>query len=269
MDSVDLKLYEQLLKINHEYNEYLCLLESVEIMSDNKLFAHYLKKKKNIEPIALLFQKYQSIESEIKLNNEIFEMEKNEESKLNIKQENVRLEVELKNAFDKMKIEFLKSTEKMQTAHVEITSKTEWITNFIPNFIMDKMDFYDSSLGYRAVWHPTFLYESLMNLLIVIFMYVGRKYIKKYYVGDSLGVYLIGYGIVRFIIETLRTDPLTIGNTGIKIATLISVLFVILGVLLLVLRRVFKFQLKSCHELFYTEGQTMVIGGSKEEVTNE
>ena len=146
----------------------------------------------------------------------------------------------------------------------------------IPNFIVDQMYIADGWILVDGVevyisgyYHPTFLYESLMNLLIVIFMYVGRKYIKKYYVGDSLGVYLIGYGIVRFIIESLRTDPLTIGNTGIKIATLISVLFVVLGVLLLVLRRVFKFQLKSCHELFYTEGQTMVIGGSKEEVTNE
>lgn len=146
----------------------------------------------------------------------------------------------------------------------------------IPNFIVDQMYIADGWILIDGVevyisgyYHPTFLYESLMNLLIVIFMYVGRKYIKKYYVGDSLGVYLIGYGIVRFIIESLRTDPLTIGNTGIKIATLVSVLFVVLGVLLLVLRRVFKFQLKSCHELFYTEGQTMVIGGSKEEVTNE
>ena len=146
----------------------------------------------------------------------------------------------------------------------------------IPNFIVDQMYIANgwilidgAEVYISGYYHPTFLYESLMNLLIVIFMYVGRKYIKKYYVGDSLGVYLVGYGIVRFIIESLRTDPLTIGNTGIKIATLISVLFVVLGILLLVLRRVFKFQLKSCHELFYTEGQTMVIGGSKEEVTNE
>ena len=146
----------------------------------------------------------------------------------------------------------------------------------IPNFIVDQMYIADGWILVDGVevyisgyYHPTFLYESLMNLALVIFMYVGRKYIKKYYAGDSLGVYLVGYGIVRFIIESLRTDPLTIGNTGIKIATVISVLFVVLGILVLVLRRVFKLELKSCHELFYTEGQTMVMNKPKEEVTNE
>lgn len=146
----------------------------------------------------------------------------------------------------------------------------------IPNFIVDQMYIENGwillegqEIYISGYYHPTFLYESLMNLLIVIFMYVGRKYIKKYYVGDSLGVYLIGYGIVRFIIESLRTDPLTIGNTGIKIASVISCLFIVLGILLLVLRRVFKFQLKSCHELFYTEGQTMIIGEKDKNETNE
>ena len=147
----------------------------------------------------------------------------------------------------------------------------------IPNFIVDQMYIENGwilldgkEVYISGYYHPTFLYESLMNLLIVIFMYVGRKHIKKYYVGDSLGVYLVGYGIVRFIIESLRTDPLTIGNTGIKIATVISVLFVLLGILILVLRRVFKFQLKSCYELFYTEGQTMIIKEEKkEEEVNE
>ena len=146
----------------------------------------------------------------------------------------------------------------------------------IPNFIVDQMYIERGWILIDGVevyisgyYHPTFLYESLMNLLIVVFMYVGRKKIKKYYVGDSLGVYLVGYGVVRFIIESLRTDPLTIGNTGIKIATVISVLFVVLGITLLVLRRVFKFQLKSCHELFYTEGQTMLIDEPKKEEANE
>ena len=100
-------------------------------------------------------------------------------------------------------------------------------------------------------------------------MNIGRKYIKKYYVGDSLGVYLVGYGIIRFIIESLRTDPLTIGNTGIKVAQLISILFVVGGIALLVLRRVFKYKLVSCYDALYAEGRTLTIEEKVEQKNEE
>lgn len=138
----------------------------------------------------------------------------------------------------------------------------------IPDFIVNQMYIEHGwilingeTIYISGYYHPTFLYESLLNLSAVLFMLIGRKYIKKYYVGDSLAIYLFWYGVVRFIIEALRTDPLTIGNTNIRIAQVMSVLFMIGGILLLVLRRVFKYRLESCYETFYTDGQTMMIEG--------
>ena len=140
----------------------------------------------------------------------------------------------------------------------------------IPDFIVNQMYIENGwillegqEIYISGYYHPTFLYESLMNACICAFMLIGRKYIKHYYVGDSVGVYLIGYGIVRIIIESLRTDPLMIGS--IKVAQLISILFVIGGIAFLVLRRVFKFYLESCHTVFYTEGQTMMLGNKEDE----
>ncbi len=145
----------------------------------------------------------------------------------------------------------------------------------IPDFIVNQMYIEDGwilingqNIYVSGYYHPTFLYESLMNLAFVIFMLVGRKHIKKYYIGDSVCVYLMSYGIVRFIIEILRTDPLTIGNTNIKIAQVMSILFIIAGITLLILRRVFKYRLTTCHEMFYEEGHTMILE-KKEETSDD
>ncbi|NLM18943.1 MAG: prolipoprotein diacylglyceryl transferase [Clostridiaceae bacterium] len=80
--------------------------------------------------------------------------------------------------------------------------------------------------------HPTFLYESIANILIFIILYQIRKNSKKR--GETLAWYFILYGIVRFGIEGLRTDSLFIGNTTIRASQALSLLFVILGVIVLV-----------------------------------
>jgi prolipoprotein diacylglyceryl transferase len=57
-----------------------------------------------------------------------------------------------------------------------------------------------------TTFHPTFLYESLWNLLLCGFLlWVQKRY--QLAAGRLLGVYLIGYGIGRFWIEGLRIDP--------------------------------------------------------------
>lgn len=63
-------------------------------------------------------------------------------------------------------------------------------------------------------FHPTFLYESLFNLANAIFLSWLALRIPHSAVlrnGDVLGVYLINYGIARYLIERLRTDSLYIG----------------------------------------------------------
>ncbi len=73
--------------------------------------------------------------------------------------------------------------------------------------------------------HPTFLYESLWNISLFILLNVFKKY--KKFEGEVLVWYLGGYGIGRFWIERLRTDQLTIGNTGIPVSQLLAGILVI------------------------------------------
>ena len=57
--------------------------------------------------------------------------------------------------------------------------------------------------------HPTFLYESVWNLCVLIFLLFYRK--KKNYNGELTVIYCFAYGLGRFWIESLRTDQLKIG----------------------------------------------------------
>ena len=97
-----------------------------------------------------------------------------------------------------------------QEAHgPAVTAENGWITNLVPDFIMNRMEFYDYSLGYSAVWHPTFFYEAMWNLVAFITILVSRRFNKKQRVGDTVAFYLAWYGIGRaLIIEPLRMDPL-------------------------------------------------------------
>lgn len=70
--------------------------------------------------------------------------------------------------------------------------------------------------GYEqyATFHPTFLYESIFNLLICLalsWLVVRGPRWRWFRDGQVAGLYLIAYGVVRFIIERIRTDSLYIG----------------------------------------------------------
>ena len=93
-----------------------------------------------------------------------------------------------------------------------------------------------------AYRHPVFLYEGLLNLVCLIFMLVIRRKDKKYlHSGDMIGIYLTWYGCVRIFTESLRlksgvAEPLMAGP--IPVSILISVIFIIVGISFLVLKRV-------------------------------
>lgn len=76
--------------------------------------------------------------------------------------------------------------------------------------------------------HPTFLYESIANIVIFIILYQIRKNSKKR--GETISWYFILYGLVRFGVEGLRTDSLFIGNTSIRVSQALSLLLVIFGI---------------------------------------
>ncbi len=96
---------------------------------------------------------------------------------------------------------------------------------YIPNFIIQGMKI---GLNY---YHPTFLYESLLSILTFIILIVVRK-IKKIKIGQLTSIYLIMYGINRFIIEALRQDSLMLAHF--KVAQIVSIFMIIGGISLMI-----------------------------------
>lgn len=79
--------------------------------------------------------------------------------------------------------------------------------------------------------HPTFLYESLWNVGVLILLLAYTKH--KKFDGEIFLLYLAGYGLGRAWIEGLRTDQLIIGSTGFAVSQLLSVaLFVLCSIII-------------------------------------
>ncbi len=76
--------------------------------------------------------------------------------------------------------------------------------------------------------HPTFLYESLWNLALLILLFLYRKH--KKFSGEVMLLYIAGYGIGRFWIESIRTDQLYITGTTVPVSMVLAALMTIAGV---------------------------------------
>lgn len=83
-------------------------------------------------------------------------------------------------------------------------------------------------------YHPTFFYESLGNFIIflILYLYVRNRNTKP---GTETSIYLIGYGILRFFVEGLRTDSLWLGP--IRVSQLVSILCILLGLVILYINK--------------------------------
>lgn len=80
--------------------------------------------------------------------------------------------------------------------------------------------------------HPTFLYESMWNICILIFILFYTKH--KKYDGQLFLIYLLGYGLGRIWIEGLRTDQLIFFGTGIAVSQVLSGFLVIFAMCILI-----------------------------------
>jgi phosphatidylglycerol:prolipoprotein diacylglycerol transferase len=78
--------------------------------------------------------------------------------------------------------------------------------------------------------HPTFLYESLWNLALLIFLLVMTP--RKKFHGELFLDYLFFYGLGRFFIESLRTDQLKLPGTQIPVSMVLAAVLMLLAVLL-------------------------------------
>lgn len=76
--------------------------------------------------------------------------------------------------------------------------------------------------------HPTFLYESLWNLVLLLLILLYRKH--KKFEGEIISLYMIGYGIGRFLIEGLRTDQLVIPGIHVAVSQVVSICMVLVGI---------------------------------------
>src|SRR5699024_151728 len=99
---------------------------------------------------------------------------------------------------------------------------------YLPEFIMNQM----CIEGFMR--HPTFLYESFWNILVLIFLLVFRKYNPLR--GEVFLSYVMTYSIGRLFIEGMRTDSLYVfGN--IRTAQLMSILLILGALGFMIYRR--------------------------------
>ena len=73
--------------------------------------------------------------------------------------------------------------------------------------------------------HPTFLYESLWNLALLIGLLIYWKHRK--FNGEVFLLYLLGYGVGRFWIESLRTDQLILPIIGVPVSMVVAVVMTV------------------------------------------
>lgn len=83
--------------------------------------------------------------------------------------------------------------------------------------------------------HPTFLYEGVWNLMVFVLLNVYKRH--KKFDGEVFALYVLGYGIGRSLIEGLRTDQLQIGNTGIAVSQMLSVVLAAASICFIVVKR--------------------------------
>lgn len=99
--------------------------------------------------------------------------------------------------------------------------------------VQNYLQTYCPTLNSKMPVHPTFLYESIWDLALFFILLQVRKRSKHAY--ETTCVYMIGYGVVRFLIEGLRTDSLYIGNTNIRTSQLLSLILVFVGLICIII----------------------------------
>ncbi len=79
--------------------------------------------------------------------------------------------------------------------------------------------------------HPTFLYESLWNLGVLVILLLWRKH--KRFEGEIFLMYLFGYGVGRFWIESLRTDQLLLPGIGLPASQVLAAILVVVSAVMI------------------------------------
>ena len=86
--------------------------------------------------------------------------------------------------------------------------------------------------GHVTYYQPTFLYESVWNLVGFILLHFYSK--RRRFDGEVFLLYVAWYGLGRAWIEGLRTDSLYLFNTGIRVSQLLAALSCVAAVAVIV-----------------------------------
>ena len=84
--------------------------------------------------------------------------------------------------------------------------------------------------------HPTYLYESLWCVMVLIIMVLFTKHRK--FDGEVFLIYLLGYGVGRFWIEGLRTDQLLLPGIELPVSQLLAGALVVVSLVTIVMKRI-------------------------------
>lgn len=82
--------------------------------------------------------------------------------------------------------------------------------------------------------HPTFLYESLWNLIGLVILHIWSKKGKRKYDGQVFLMYVFWYGLGRAWIEGLRQDSLYIASTDIRVSQLLALISAVAAVVIMI-----------------------------------
>ena len=116
---------------------------------------------------------------------------------------------------------------------------------FIPDFIVNNMYINE------AYYHPTFLYESLWNMVGFLFIVFVLRKLPKLLVGEIAAFYAVWYSIGRYMVEGMRTDSLML-TESIRMAQFISITTIVLVLILVIYRRLAKKNLIT-YQSFYVK----------------
>jgi len=109
-------------------------------------------------------------------------------------------------------------------AYGEVVSREFLEKRFIPDFIIENM-YIDGA--YRQ---PTFLYESLWCFIALVILLLIRNKLAQ---SEVFAMYIVLYGVERFIVEGMRTDSLYIGS--LRVSQVLSLVFVIGSLIYLIM----------------------------------
>jgi phosphatidylglycerol:prolipoprotein diacylglycerol transferase len=110
-----------------------------------------------------------------------------------------------------------------QEAHGPITTLAHLQEMHIPKFVIEGMNINGN------YYIPTFLYESIWCIIGLLLIIIIRR-IRITKISNITSIYLIWYGIGRYIIEKYRTDSLMLDT--LKQAQIISIIMILTGIII-------------------------------------